>query len=125
MERAVVLLVRVMSWVKLDERAPRHPKIAGLSDKAFRRWIEALCYAGEYLTDGHLPPSFVNQTPKKNRDELLDAGLWEQNGKGVVIHDYTDFNRTKNEVDAIKKARREAGLKGNETRWGTDRNGDR
>jgi hypothetical protein len=110
-----------MTWVRLDEKATRHPKVAGLTDRAFRRWIEGLCYAGEYLTDGYLPDAFVRQTPKKQRDELLASGLWEQNGNGVYLHDYTDFNRTRDEVEAIRKARREAGKKGNEARWGHPR----
>ena len=41
-----------MSWVRLDDNFPNHPKVVGLSDQAFRLYISGLCYASHYLTDG-------------------------------------------------------------------------
>lgn len=79
-----------MTWIKLEDNAVNHPKIAGLSDCAFRLWIASLCYASEFLTDGALPVHFLEKTArKKHRDELLKCGLWEQDAAGnVTIHDY-------------------------------------
>lgn len=78
-----------MTWIKLDDKCPRHPKVAGLTDRAFRWWVVALCYASEFLTDGELPPSFVRTVPTKSREELLAAGLWISDG-GLHIHDYLE-----------------------------------
>jgi len=88
-----------MTWIKLNDNTPRHPKVAGLSDRAFRVWIQSLCYASEFLTDGVLPPVFVNTVPSKVRAELFAAGLWCINGGGgISIHDYLGHQSSKDEV---------------------------
>ena len=43
-----------MTWVKVDDALPEHPKVARLSDAAFRVHISALCYSARNLTDGKL-----------------------------------------------------------------------
>jgi len=50
-----------MSWVRLDDGAPGHRKIVGLSDAAFRLWIVGLTYCG--FSDGE---NFFLKKPKKN-----------------------------------------------------------
>ena len=64
-----------MTWIKLNDNAPRHPKIAGLSDRAFRAWVNSLCYASEFLTNGALPVAFLVTVPRRVQDELIGAGL--------------------------------------------------
>jgi len=41
-----------MSWVRLDDGAPGHRKIVGLSDAAFRLWIVGLTYCNQQANDG-------------------------------------------------------------------------
>jgi hypothetical protein len=41
-----------MSWVRLDDSFPEHPKVIALTDAAFRAHVRGLCYAGRFLTDG-------------------------------------------------------------------------
>lgn len=78
-----------MTWIKLDDKCPRHPKIATLSDRAFRWWVTGLCYASEFLTDGVVPYAFLRTTPKTVQAELRKAGLWRTGDNGDVhIHDY-------------------------------------
>ena len=36
------------TFIKLDDTTPDHPKVDGLSNAAFRAWIEAICYCSEY-----------------------------------------------------------------------------
>jgi hypothetical protein len=42
------------TYVKLHDGFDEHPKVAGLSDKEFRTYIEALCYCARNLTDGRI-----------------------------------------------------------------------
>lgn len=78
-----------MTWIKLDDNAVGHPKVAGLSDRAFRLWIRSLCYASEFLTDGALPAYFLKREPQRYQLELIASGLWEKDADGnLVIHDY-------------------------------------
>ena len=41
-----------MSWVRLDDGAPGHRKIVGLSDAAFRLWVVGLTYCNQQANDG-------------------------------------------------------------------------
>lgn len=88
-----------MTWIKLDDRAPRHPKVAGLSDRAFRLWIQGMCYASEFLTDGALPQAFLRTTPAAARRELLTAGLWFETPTGAVIHDYLAHQTSRDDIE--------------------------
>jgi len=88
-----------MTWIKLDDNTTRHPKIAGLSDRAFRVWIAALCYASEFLTDGALPIAFLVTVKRTIQEELISAGLWHLNGDAVEIHDYLEHQTAKEDVE--------------------------
>jgi hypothetical protein len=53
-------------------------------------------------------------------DELVEARLWDadQLGDGWHIHDYTAYNYSRQKVESTRLKRREAGIRGNEKRWG-------
>jgi len=87
-----------MTWIKLDDKCPRHPKVDGLSDRAFREWVHGICYASAYLTDGVLPHTFLRGVPAKVRAELVAAGLWMARDEQMVIHDYLTHQRSKDEI---------------------------
>jgi hypothetical protein len=96
-----------MSWIKLDNKAPRHPKIASLTDRAFRWWVLALCYAGEFLTDGVLPPVFWKEVPKQTRAELTGNMLWDWDDPNFQIHDYHHHQQRKEDVEDDKERNRQ------------------
>ena len=91
-----------MAWVRIHDGATRHQKLSGLSDKAFRMWIEGLSHAQEGLTDGFIVGrslrSFVVRATAKATTELVDAGLWCRQDNGYQIHDYLDWNDSKAEI---------------------------
>lgn len=84
-----------MTWIKLDDRSVRHPKIAGLSDRGFRWWVRSLCYCSEFLTDGRLPAIFLADVPRAVVAELETAGLWVAG----TVHDYLTYQRSRVEVE--------------------------
>jgi hypothetical protein len=89
-----------MTWIKLDDTLPNNPKILPLSDKAFRLYIEGLCYANQYLTDGFLAQAVVNRLDSGNAvQELLVAGLWLEADLGVQIHDYCEHQTSRKVVE--------------------------
>jgi hypothetical protein len=91
-----------MAWVKLDDNCVRHPKVAGLSDGAFRLWITGLCYCQEFLTDGHIDDRALKSLSAYSHLRLisvLDAGLWLKSAKGgVEVHDYLAYQPSRAEV---------------------------
>ena len=105
-----------MPWVKLDDRFPSHRKVALLSDRAFRLHVSAICWCAENLTDGHISDRELTLVAhvrgvKATAKQLEDAGVWDRVDDGWVIHDYLDYNPSRDQVLAERKknaARQEA-----------------
>jgi hypothetical protein len=101
-----------MTWVKIDDSFPNHPKIVGLTDKAFRIHISGLCYCGTYLTDGFIPMTIAAQLCNndfKHIAELCEAGLWKEamTENGFRIHDYLAHQTSKTQVEEKRQTVRE------------------
>lgn len=101
-----------MTWVKIDDSFPNHPKIVGLSDKAFRIHISGLCYCGTYLTDGFVPMTIAARFANEDMAhiaELTQAGLWIEavSENGFRIHDYLAHQTSKTQVEEKRQTVRE------------------
>lgn len=97
-----------MPWVKLDDRFPSHRKIALLSDRAFRLHVAAICWCAENLTDGRITDRELTLVTrvrgvKATAKQLEDAGLWDRTDDGWAIHDYLDYNPSRDQVLADRK----------------------
>jgi hypothetical protein len=122
-----------MTWVRLDDDTPDHPKYLSFGDLAplaLALQVRALCYANHYLTDGHVPAGALPQLLRgfapcqPDTGEVIDwpalmvdAGIWETNGgAGYVIHDYATYQRSKAQVEADREVRRAAARAGGQAR---------
>jgi hypothetical protein len=105
----------LVTWVKLDDGFADHPKVVGLSDEAFRAFVEGLCYCARQLTDGHIPAAKVKRIAPKGSSvtQLVDGGLWEWNGCGIHVHDYLEYQPSSERIRAKRAAdsRRKGGGK--------------
>lgn len=108
-----------MSWVKIDDSHPDHPKIMALGplrrEAGFLN-LEALCYSARLLTDGRLPAGVVKGYPRRLVAALVRVGLWEQLGDGdVLIHDYLVYQPSRATILAQRETTRlrVAGLRRN------------
>jgi hypothetical protein len=104
-----------MTWVRLEDNMIDHPKIIGLSDRAFRLWITSLSYASRHETDGKLDRKIAERLLARGlgaRKELLEAGLWDENGTGYYIHDYLEYQPSKAESCDLRAKRAAAGRLG-------------
>jgi hypothetical protein len=106
-----------MPWVRLEDDMPDHPKVIGLSNGAFRVFVEALCYANRYLTDGQVPATVIPTRRRRYVTELLDAGLWSKNGEGYTIHDYLEYQPSRSAASTAQQKRSEAARKAALSRW--------
>lgn len=99
-----------MTWLKLDDSFPSHPKVVGLSDAAFRLHVTALCYCGQHLTDGLVPKS-ATRTMGAFRPPviaaLVDAGLWAVVDEGWQINGFLDYNPSRAKVEADRASAKE------------------
>lgn len=92
-----------MVWTKLDDNFPDHPKVAGLSNSAYRLFIDTLCYCGKYLTDGQIPEMIANRYgATDDARTLLVANLWERTDTGYQVVNFLEYQPSKAEVEKKK-----------------------
>lgn len=106
-----------MTWFKVDDRFPEHPKLEAVLDEprlyaeVLALWLSAGCYCARNLTDGRVPKSalraLVPFAAAKAAAALVDAGLWIDDGKAYLFHDWTDYQPTREQVLREREAARE------------------
>ena len=130
-----------MPWVRIDDHFNEHPKHARVGPLAWGVWLAGLAYCNRNLTDGFIPRSVAmtlacfevvdaeGRVWKLARTSgmvgedvdmgwviqlLVDAGLWEEVPGGYRVHDYHDYQPSREEVEAERAiARRRAALNNN------------
>lgn len=101
------------TYIRLHDGMTDHPKIDGLSDRAFRLLIDSWCWCSRHLTDGHMPETtWCKRGTRSARAELIAAGLVETTPTGVEMHDYLQHQRSADEVAEMRAKRAEAGRRG-------------
>jgi hypothetical protein len=103
-----------MTWVRIEDTFPEHPKIAGITDGAFRAHVCALCYCSRNLTDGEVTPAGAKWLGIRRGyiRELTIAGLWEKKGDGWLVHDFLKYNPSRAETLAQREKKAAAGKAG-------------
>jgi hypothetical protein len=99
-----------MPWVRIDENAMEHPKVAGLSAEAFRLWVQGLAFCQKYLTNGLIGDvalKGLRSYSVKRLSELVSAGLWRQAQGAVQVHDYLQWNESREHVLRVREQAKE------------------
>jgi hypothetical protein len=130
-----------MAWVLMDDKYAAHRKVVTLSDKAFRLHTSAIFWCRNNGTDGfiaddelvHVCPQV--KCPARYAVECRDRQLWHRadhscphpdcppprERPGWVLHDYLEYQPTKQEEEAAERKRQEGrstgGKLGNHRRW--------
>lgn len=125
-----------MVWAKLHDGFPDSPKVGMLAPElrayCIELYIAAICYCNRELTDGYVPNGQIGRladfTPhdfgvEPIKDELLSVGLWESADRGILVHDFLDYNYSREKVEQLRRERSEAGKKGAKSRWDDDDEG--
>lgn len=108
-------------FIILVEDFPEHHKVAGLSDGAFRVFVEAVCFSRRNRTDGYLTAAQLKRLATGRPrviGELCRAGLIEHLADGYQIHDWPDYQTTEEELAEISAKRSKAGQRSARARWG-------
>lgn len=111
-----------MPWIKLDDHWMDHPKIIAAGRDARDVWLASLTYCAKHMTDGYFHPSLVPSflvtagvnvaNARTIAKVLLEVNLWEDSENRFYIHDYLDYNPTKEETEARRNVRAMAGRAG-------------
>lgn len=92
-----------MAYAQIHVDAIDHFKVGGLSDAAFRLWVTGLCYCQKHLTDGVIDRRALKMLRAKTTApvvrELVEAGLWHDEGPGYTVHDFAAWNRTRQQIE--------------------------
>lgn len=105
---------------------PDHPKIAPLSDAAFRLLVKAWAYCSRVQTNGRIPDAVWRTlgTPKARRELASPpvivpdrSPLIVQRDGYVECHDYLAHQRSSSEIKAVRESRTQSGEKGAHMRW--------
>jgi hypothetical protein len=111
-----------VTWVKLDDQFPDHPKIASAGPLAMAWHVAALCYCSRHLTDGYIPTrvarSLIDLTgcaeitdtgnayelkPATLIDRLVKSGAWHKEPDGYRLHDFLEYNPARSAVMAERE----------------------
>lgn len=117
-----------MTWARLDDNFPDHPKVDALTDRGFRLHVAGICYCARHLTDGLIPRAMVKRLSGYHNKAVADV-LTDHTGRGAVwsetadgdylIHDYLTYNPSKQQMDAEREAHAER-----TRRWRARKGGD-
>jgi len=113
-----------VTFALFDDNFAAHPKVVPLSDGAFRLHASAILYSARHLTDGVVHKTLVRTLIPTYRasyvQELTKAGMWVKTSDGFRIHDYLEWNKSRETILAERERKREAGKRGAQRRWKND-----
>lgn len=96
------------TWIKLMDSMADHPDVVGLSDSAFRSYVQAMFYSSRHKTDGWVPLAAERSVMRRSRDaaELVDAGRLVERSDGWLIVNYLEHQRSRAQIEAEREAAR-------------------
>ncbi len=110
-----------MTWFRLDDGFWCHPKTMAVSDAAAGLLVKMGCYSSHQLTDGWVPAVALPRIScsddyRPALEELERAGFVTaevRDGKeGYQIHDFCDYNPSREDVLSERRKKAEAGRSG-------------
>lgn len=121
-----------MPWVRFDDQFTIHRKVDGLTDAAFRLHVAAVFWSARNLTDGFVPEEDLDlvcarlRQPARFAAECVKRGVWHHSHQacpsekcpapvdnpGWVVHDYWEYQPTREKVLADRETKAKAGQKG-------------
>lgn len=97
-----------MAWVRVDDHFTGSAKAIKAGAAALGLWLDGMCYANQYLTDGHIPIEIVRKVrlardPIRLARRLVDVGLWSEVDGGFQIVNYLKYQHSRVEIEARRR----------------------
>jgi hypothetical protein len=112
-----------VTWVKIESATRMHFKAREAGLEAWGLWVAGLCYCAEYRTDGvikkkqlsHVWPWMGEGVLALDQADVLlglatrlvKVGLWDDRVTHWRVHDYLEYQQSRHEIDASRKAARD------------------
>lgn len=96
-----------MSWARLDDACTDHLKLRRAGTAGLALWTASIVWCSRHLTDGFIPTDMLHDIWRPVGESfdadsacarLVAAGLWDQVEGGWQVHDYLDYNPSREEV---------------------------
>lgn len=109
----------LMPWGRLDDQANTNAKLLALSDPAWRMWGCGLIYCQANLTDGFIPEHVIHTFGVRAKNKSAIAAelcqslvpgkgpCWHKVDGGYQVHDYLDWNDSRESVTAERAKSKE------------------
>lgn len=96
-----------MAWLNVDDGMGEHPKAWLAGNAALGLWLRLACYSARNLTDGFVPAQIAsnNGTPAELK-ALIKSGLVDKVPNGFQLHDYLEWNKSKEKILEEREANR-------------------
>ena len=111
-------------FAKFDLDFIDNPKIVGLSDAAFRAYVEGIVYSRTHLTDGFIDARIAGHRRWDGAaPELISNDRnpsWVEVPGGWQIHDFAEHQTTNADIEVIRERKKSAANK----RWDAVRNAE-
>lgn len=97
-----------MPWIKLDDSFITNAKIMQAGIEARALYVAGLCHCGKTLSDGAIPRTMVAKLAAladvadaaSAVARLVDLELWHVTSDGYAVHDYLDYNPTRQQAES-------------------------
>jgi hypothetical protein len=116
------------AYGRIRASAPFHRKMqaieGGKRAAAFGFWVAAIVYCETFRTDGFISDGELARVFPCHSDEqlralvklLTDARLFDREENAIRVHDYLDWNRSKDEIEGGRERMADGGRKSGATR---------
>jgi hypothetical protein len=97
-----------MPWFRLEDSFHSHPKVIAVGNEAAGLYVRCGTYAAQHLTDGFIPAEVALLYGSRELAAVLVATrLWHRARGGWTIHDYLDYNPSREAVENDRKGKAE------------------
>jgi hypothetical protein len=97
-----------MPWFRLDDSFHSHPKVIAAGNEAIGLYVRCGTHAAQHLTDGFVGRNIVTLYGGDDLAAVLvSTKLWHRARGGWTIHDYLDYNPSREQVERERKEARE------------------
>lgn len=86
-----------MTWVRIDDNAPLHPKLLDAGPEAAWMWTCGLAHSNRHHTDGRIaqrhlvtlyPGHWTAERCIELAERLVEVKLWDADGPDYRVHNY-------------------------------------
>ncbi|MDY7542634.1 MULTISPECIES: hypothetical protein [unclassified Cryobacterium] len=101
-----------MVWFNVDDGFSSSPKVLSIPRDermaAVGLWTTAGSWCSKHMTDGHIGSFMLDEWGANpgSASHLVASGLWEITPEGFVFHDWSGWQRTRDEIEAGREKER-------------------